>query len=172
MPDVFEAAVKAAKENGISTIVVASTTGKTALGLSELVKREGLRMIVVTHDEGRVPQEKRFSEETRSRIVADGFTVYTHNPRWILLRKIIAKAFGRFGFPRWHSRLREGSAKYGAGIKVCHIIMQMLIEGGILKEGRFAAVAGRKSGSDSVAIFSVKPQSTWPILEKVIVKSQ
>ena len=54
--DILKVAVETAKKNGISTVVVASTTGKTASALFELAKIEKLRMITVTHDEGRPPK--------------------------------------------------------------------------------------------------------------------
>ena len=105
---VLEDAIGVAKKNKISTIVVASTSGETALKLFELVKDGKFRMIVVTHDEGKSPQERRFSDDTRIRLLANNITVYTHNPRNILLRKIIGKILGKLGFPSWHKHLKRG----------------------------------------------------------------
>lgn len=170
--DALNKAVDAARNNGISTIVIASTTGNTAHRLLEIIKPEKLKVIVVTHDEGRLPQDRKFDDTIRDNLEANDFKIYTHNPRYILLRKIIGKIFGRFGFPRWYRRLKEIKAKYGTGIKVCHIIVQMLMEGGVLKNEKVVAIAGMKSGADSAAIFMVKPRSKWPILEKVIINQQ
>ena len=167
--DILAAALEAARRKGIPTIVVASTTGKTASALSKLAKTENLRMIVVTHDEGKPAEARRFDEGVRLRLLADRITVYTHDPRYILARKIAARLFGRFGFPRWYKHLDKVKMKYGTGIKVCHIITQMLIEGGILREGRVVAIAGTKSGADSAATFSVKPDNKWPVLDEIIV---
>ena len=165
--DALITAVEEAKRRNIPTVVVASTTGKTARRLLELVRAEALAVVVVTHDEGKPPQERRFDRKVRSELEASGIRVYTHNPRNILVRKIIGRLFGRFGFPRWYKHLSAVKEKYGTGIKVCHIITEMLIEDGILEEGRVVAVAGRKSGADSVCIFTVKPKG-WPVLEEVI----
>ena len=169
--DALRCALDAAKKKNISTVVVASNSGKTANEFFELAKQDGMRIIVVTHDEGRPESERRFSQDIRRKLLAHNVTVYTHNPRMILLRKIIAKLFGRFGFPRWYKHLREIKDKYGTGIKVCHIIVQMLIEGKFLSDDRVIAIAGSKSGADSAAVFSIKPQNKWPILEEVILKS-
>ena len=185
--DVLRTAIDAAKKNNIPTIVVASTTGNTALKLFELVntvrnismgysenmisngvKTEKLRMIVVTHDEGRSLIERRFDDNIRNKLLSHNITVYTHNPRLILLRKIISKILGRFGFPCWHKHLKEIRLKYGTGIKVCHIIVQMLIEGKVIRDDKVVAIAGTKSGADSVGIFLVKPKNKWPILQEVI----
>lgn len=167
--EVLQAAVEAAKKNNLTTLVIASTTGNTASKLSDLVKEENLRVIVVTHDEGKPPGECRFNTEIKRRLLAHHITVYTHKPQLILLRKIIGKIAGKFGFPRWYRHLREVKERYGTGIKVCHIIVKMLMEGRVLREGRVVAIAGTKSGADSVAIFLVKPQNKWPILEEVII---
>ena len=126
--DVLKRAVDTAKNNIISTIVVASTTGSTARQLLGLIKQERLKVIVVTHDEGRKLQDRRFDGDIRKELEANGFTIYTHNPGWILLRKITSRIFGRFGFPRWYEHLKEVKERYGTGIKVCHIIVQMLEE--------------------------------------------
>lgn len=167
---VLQEALSVAKKNKISTVVVASTSGDTALKLFELVKDSRIRMIVVTHDEGKPPQERRFSEDIRIRLLANNITVYTHNPRNILLRKIIGKILDRLGFSSWHKHLREARGKFGTGIKVCHIIVQMLMEGGILRDGKVMAIAGTKKGADSAAVFLLKPQSRRPILEEIIVR--
>lgn len=189
--DVLRTAIDAAKKNNISIIVVASTTGNTALKLFELVnpvrnismgysenrisngvKAEKLRMIVVTHDEGRSPAERRFNEDIRRKFLTHNITVYTHNPRPILLRKILSKILGKFGFPRWNKYLKEVRIKYGTGIKVCHIIVQMLMEGRVLSDTRVMAIAGTKSGADSAATFLVKPGKKWPTLEEIIVSGK
>ena len=49
--DILQTAVVVAKKKNISTIAIASTTGKTAAKLLELVKTEKMTVIVVTHDE-------------------------------------------------------------------------------------------------------------------------
>ena len=51
---------------------------------------------------------------------------------------------------------------------MCHIIVQMLMEGGILREGKVVAIAGKKNGADSAAIFVVSQKDKWPILEEII----
>ena len=166
---VLENAIDIAKKEKISTIAVASTTGDTALELFELAKGGKFKLIVVTHDEGRLPQGRRFKEDIRRLLLANHVTVYTHNPRAIILRKIISAIFERLGLPTWHRYLRQMREKYGPGVKVCHIIVHMLIEGNILRGEKVVAIAGKKSGADSVAVFLIEPRNKRPILEKVIV---
>lgn len=165
----LENAIDIAKKEKISTIVVASTTGDTALKLFELAKGGKFKLIVVTHDEGRFPQERRFKEDIRRLLLANHVTVYTHNPRAIILRKVISAIFEKLSLPTWHKYLRQMREKYSPGVKVCHIIVHMLIEGNILRDEKVVAIAGKKTGADSVAVFLVEPRNKRPILEKIIV---
>ena len=166
--DILKAAIDAAKKNNIPTIVIASTPGNTALKLLELIRGGSLQMIVVTHDEGKPVGERIFSEEARRTLLINKAMVYTHNLGMILLRKIIAKIFGRFGFPRWYDHLRDIKEKYGTGIKVCNIIVKMLMEGKVLSDERAIVIAGTKTGADSAAIFSISAKNKWPVQEEVI----
>jgi hypothetical protein len=165
---VLEDAIGVAKKNKISTIVVASTSGGTALKLFELVRDNKLRMIVVTHDEGRSLKERRFSEDIRRMLLANNITVYTRHPRSVFLKKITGKILEKLMVPSWHKHLREIIEKHGTGIKVYHIIIQILMEGGIFKEGKVVAIAGAKNGADSAAVFVVSQKAKWPILEDII----
>src|SRR3989338_7721748 len=112
---VLENAIDIAKKNKIATVVVASTTGDTAIKLFELAKGGKFKLIVVTHDEGKLPQERKFKEYIRQILLANHVTVYTHNPRAILLRKISSVIFERLGLPTWHKYLRQVWEKFGAG---------------------------------------------------------
>lgn len=168
--DVLRNAVEAGKRKNISTIVVASTTGNTAAKVLDLVKSERLKVIVVTHDEGRPRHERRFNEDIRRLLLANNITVYTHNPSWFLLRKSVGKVWERFGLSLSYKHLKEIKVKHGTGIKVCHIILQMLMEGVVLRSERVVAIAGTKSGADSAAIFLADAKKKWPILEEVIVR--
>lgn len=162
--NILETAIEAAKKNNISIIIAASTTGDTASKLFELVKTEKLRLIVVTHDEGRPIEERRFNQDIRRKLLANNITVYTHNPSLILVRKIISK----LGLSSWHRYLSGIEAKYGPGIKVCHIIAQMLIEGKVIREGKLVAIAGTRTGADSAAVILLGTQYKMPILKEII----
>ena len=170
--NVLETAVEAAKKNNISTVAVASTTGDTALKLSGLIDKAGLKLIVVTHGEGRRPAKRKFNEEIRSRLAGRGVVIYTHKLKWLLYKKIKNRIMLKFGLPGWQRYLKEVNDKYGAGIKVCHIIVKILMEDNVFQDGRIIAVAGKKKGADSAAIFSASPNNKRPVLEDIIVKGE
>jgi hypothetical protein len=162
--DVLNTAVEAAEKNGITTIAVASTSGETAAKLFEVLRGKKVKMIVVTYDQGRLPPERRFRDDILRDLLENGVTVYAHRCRLLFWRKLI----GRLGLNPWYKHLRSIRERYGTGIKVCHIIVQMLMEGGILREGKVVAIAGEKKGADSAAIFVVSQKDKWPILEEII----
>lgn len=168
--DALRRALAAAGQANISGVVVASTSGQTANALFDLAKGLNLKLIVVTHDEGRSEPERRFNPEIRRKLEEHNVLVYTHNPRLILMRKLTARILGPLGLPRWYKHLRAVKDQYGTGIKVCHIIVKMLMEGKVLNNDRVIAIAGSKRGADSAAIFSIIPNNKWPVLEEVIVK--
>lgn len=169
MDEILLAALSTAKKHTISTILVASTSGKTAERLFELNKNKHLKFIVVTRDQGKPAQERRFNEDIRRKLLAHNVTVYTPQQNFTFLSKAINKFFSRLGFSRWYNHLIKVRERYGSGIKVCHIITRMLIEGKVLKDAKVVAIAGSKSGADSCGIFSVKAGNKWPVLEEVIL---
>jgi len=68
---VFALAKQRAAALGIKTILVASTTGKTAVKAMDVFK--GLRVIVVTHGAGfREPNTQEFTEENRKIVESKG----------------------------------------------------------------------------------------------------
>ena len=72
-----EIAVAAAKELGIRTIVVATTTGDTADLLRDAVK-EGIRVVAVSHCFGfKNPDEQEMAPERKKALEEAGIEVYT-----------------------------------------------------------------------------------------------
>lgn len=161
-----------ARRERISTIVIASTTGDTALKLFELAKDSKLKLIVVTHDEGNLQRARRFKEAIRELLLANGVTVYTHDVQGVFFQKIVGEIAERLGLPTWRKHLMKIREKFGTGIKVCYIIVRMLMEGNILRDQRVVAVAGKGNGADSSAVFLVRPRNKWPVLEKVFHASR
>ncbi|MDD1719277.1 MAG: hypothetical protein LUQ25_04390, partial [Methanoregulaceae archaeon] len=71
-------AIERAKELGLRKIVVASTTGKTALVFLEAMKGTGLELIVVTHVIGfSRPGVWEFSEESAGHLRKGGARIVT-----------------------------------------------------------------------------------------------
>ena len=72
----LKAAHDAAKELGITKLVVASTTGETGVKAAEMFKNSGVRVIAVGHQTGFPKQGvQRFTDQNRMRIEALGGAV-------------------------------------------------------------------------------------------------
>jgi hypothetical protein len=77
-PDAARFAVERAQALGLETVVVASTSGRTALQFLEAMMDTGLRLVVVTHAVGfRAPGVWEFDEETARTLRMAGATVVT-----------------------------------------------------------------------------------------------
>ncbi len=74
---VIEAAAKRAAELGISHIVVASTSGKTALKMAEAVKDSGIKVIGISHQYGQKEKGKWEVEEEYKKKLEDLGAVIT-----------------------------------------------------------------------------------------------
>lgn len=73
--ETLQAAVRTAKERGISHLVIASTGGETPQLLEDT---EGLNVVIVTTATGsKVPNENRVSAERRAEWLAKGYQVCT-----------------------------------------------------------------------------------------------
>jgi len=73
---VLRLAKQRAEELGIKTIVVASTTGDTAVKAMDAL--QGLRVVIVTHVTGmRAPDTQEFTEENRKMVVSQGGVIVT-----------------------------------------------------------------------------------------------
>jgi hypothetical protein len=94
---VVEAASKRAAELGISHIVVASTSGKTALKMAEAVKGTGIKVIGVSHQYGQKEKgEWEVEEEYKKRIEELGGIITTQSHMFSGIERSITKKFGGY----------------------------------------------------------------------------
>ncbi len=71
-------ALEAAKERGIDTVLVSSTTGYCALEALKVFEGSGLNIIIVTHQMGyRAPGVQLMPAETREKLEEAGMIVHT-----------------------------------------------------------------------------------------------
>jgi hypothetical protein len=76
--ETLKIAKDAAKERGINTVLVSSTTGWTALEALKVFEESGLNLIIVTHQTGyREPGVQLMPPETRRKLEEAGAVVHT-----------------------------------------------------------------------------------------------
>ena len=140
---------KRADELGIGTIVVATTSGATAVKAAEALS--GKNVVAVTHYTGfNAPDEQQLTEENRARLRELGATVHT-----------ATHGLGAIG--RAVSRKMETSQAddivahtlriFGQGMKVTCEIAAMAADAGLVSTGQeVIAIAGTSSGADTAIV--------------------
>ncbi|MFW6109593.1 MAG: hypothetical protein ACOC6N_04000, partial [archaeon] len=76
--ETLKIAMEGAKERGIDTVLVSSTTGYTAEKAAEIFKGSQLNLIIVTHQTGyREPGVQLFPDDLREKLEKQGIKVLT-----------------------------------------------------------------------------------------------
>ncbi len=152
----LEAALRVAGERGISRLVVASGSGKTALSLADKLPcggRVDIRLTCVTsaygfHEDGKNPMPDEARKELRDR----GVTLVTaaHVLSGVE-RGLSSRAGGMYPAEIISHTLRM----FGQGVKVCVEIAVMALDAGAIPHGEeIIAVAGTGGGADTAVILS------------------
>jgi hypothetical protein len=157
----------AAKERGIDTVLVSSTTGWTALEALKVFKGSGLKLIFITHQTGyREPGVQLLPPDTRRKLEEAGATVYTGTD---VLTGTVEVGMSRQRPPR--TAPQEGRLPYivppvstivahtlrlfSQGVKVCVEIAMMAADSGLVPVDRpVVSVAGSHAGSDTAMVIT------------------
>jgi hypothetical protein len=156
-----ELAIKAAVDNGINYIVVASNEGETA----KLLKNSGINVVVVTHVNGfKEAGTQEMAEDTRTKLESYGFKVYTSSH---VLSGAERSLSSKFGGISPIEVMAQSLKMFGQGVKVCVEISTMALDGGIIPYGEdIIAIAGSGRGADTAVI--LRPAHSANILETKI----
>jgi hypothetical protein len=156
-----ELALKAAVDNGINYIVVASNEGETA----KLLENCGLNVVVVTHVNGfREAGVQEMPVETKTKLESYGFKVYTSSH---VLSGAERSLSSKFGGISPIEVMAQSLKMFGQGVKVCVEISTMALDAGIVPyEEDIIAIAGSGRGADTAVI--IRPTHSANILETKI----
>jgi len=157
----------AAKERGIDTVLISSTTGWTALEALKVFGGSDLKLIFVTHQTGyREPGVQLMPPETQQELEKAGAIVYTGTD---VLTGGVEVGMGRQRPPK--SSPQEGRLPsivppvstmvantlrlFSQGVKVCAEIAMMATDAGLVPTGEpIISVAGNHAGSDTAMVLS------------------
>jgi hypothetical protein len=156
-----ELALKAAVDNGINYIVVASNEGETA----KLLENCGINVVVVTHVNGfREAGVQEMPAETRTKLESYGFKVYTSSHALSGAERSLSSKFGGISPIEV---MAQSLKMFGQGVKVCVEISTMALDAGIVPYGEdIIAIAGSGRGADTAVI--IRPAHSASILETKI----
>ena len=157
----------AAKERGIDTVLVSSTTGWTALEALKVFKGSGLKLIFVTHQTGyREPGVQLLHPDTQRKLEEAGATVYTGTD---VLTGTVEIGMSRQRPPR--TAPQEGRLPwivppvptivahtlrlFSQGVKVCVEIAMMAADSGLVPVDKpVVSVAGSHAGGDTAMVIT------------------
>ncbi len=138
-------------EGNIRHVIVASTTGETALLFAEALKEADVNLVVVTHSYGfKEPNTIEMPDDVRKQIESIGAKVYTGTMITHSLETALAKQFSGV-YPTL--LVAQSLRRFGEGPKVCIEMVMMAADAGLIPEGEeILTIAGTARGADTVMI--------------------
>ena len=162
----------AAKERGIDTVLISSTTGYTAEKAVEVFKGSGLKLVVVTHSTGyRTKGVQMMTDETRSKLKEAGCEVVTCTD---VLTGAVGAGIGRqrpgmsdpqdgrlpWIVPPPNVIVANTLRMFSQGVKVCPEIAMMAVDTNAIESGKkVVAVAGSHAGADTAMVLEAAESS-------------
>ena len=146
---VLRLAKRRAEELGLKTILVASTTGDTALKAMEVFK--GTRIIVVSHFTGmRGPNIQEFTEENRQKLLSAGVPLLTATHTFSGLGRAMRKKFKMYLF---EEVVANTLRLFGQGMKVVCEITLMAADAGLVRTDEdIIVIGGSSQGADTAVV--------------------
>lgn len=147
---------KRAEELGIKTIVVASTTGGTAVKAVEVFR--GYKVVVVTHTTGfREANTQEFTEENRQLVMAGGGIIHTTTHAFGGIQRSLLRPAD--GPPAPSQAIGDIVAMtlrtFGQGMKVALEIAAMAADAGLVRtDEEIIAIGGTGRGADTAVVLT------------------
>jgi hypothetical protein len=159
-PDAARFAIERAKELRIRTIVVASTSGKTAQIFFEAMNGSGLELVVVTHVIGFTkPGEWEFFQEIADRLQKQGVRIVTGTHALSGLERALSRSPKVGGGSRTEAIAEALRRVVAVGLKVAvECVLIAADQGAIGIHEEVVAVGGTASGADTVCV--IRPAHT------------
>ncbi|HZD42528.1 MAG TPA: pyruvate kinase alpha/beta domain-containing protein [Methanomicrobiales archaeon] len=158
--DAAKFAVERAKELGIRTIVVASTSGETALVFLKEMEGSNINLLVVSHVVGfSEPGVWEFSKEAEKRLREGGARIVTGTHALSGLERAFSRSSRVGGGSRTEAVAEALRRTIAPGLKVAvECILIAADQGAIGIDNEVIAVGGTMSGVDTVCV--IKPSHT------------
>jgi hypothetical protein len=158
--DAARLAVSRARELGLSKVVVASTTGNTALRFFEELKGTEIELVVVTHVVGFIKAGQwEFNKETADRLAREGVRVVTGTHALSGLERALSRSEKVGGGSRTEAIAEALRRVVAVGLKVaveCTLIAAD--HGAVGVDEEIIAAGGTASGADTVCV--IRPAHT------------
>jgi hypothetical protein len=152
--DAARFAIERAKELGITSIIVASSSGATAEEFSKTMRGSGINLIVVTHVMGFVtPGEWEFSGECADRLRKEGARIVTGTHALSGLERALSRSPKVGGGSRTEAIAEALRRTVAVGLKVAvECVLIAADQGAIDLKKEVVAVGGTARGADTVCV--------------------
>lgn len=146
----IELALQRAREVGIQNVVVASSTGKTALEVAEKAGNS-IQVCCVTYHVGfDGPGKSRMPEKVKQQLAEKGVPTLTTTH---LLAGVDRAVRNKFGGVYPAEIMAQTLRMLGQGVKVCVEIAGMALDAGLVPYGEeIVAIAGSGTGADTAVV--------------------
>ncbi len=152
--------VHGAVREGFSHVVVATTSGDTALAVARKLQGQNINLVAVTHNVGyQAANVDECSEQTREELNALGVKIFTGT---ILTRGIEAALMKKHQgvYPAYI--VAQSLRLLGQGVKVSVEIVVEACDAGLIPEAAdVIAVAGSGKGADTVVVIEARPSDRF-----------
>jgi hypothetical protein len=158
--DAAHFAVERARELHLKTIVVASSSGRTAMVFSDAMRGTDLNLVVVTHVFGFTkPGEWEFSAETAGVLRKKGVKIVTGTHALSGLERALSRSNRVGGGSRTEAIAEALRRIVAVGLKVAVECVLIAADQGVIGvEEEVIAVGGTASGADTVCV--IRPAHT------------
>jgi hypothetical protein len=156
----LEVAKRRAKELGIETIVIASTSGET--GLKAVKTFDNCKVVVVTHTAGfPAPDVQELRPQNRAEIVENGGIVLTATHAFGGIGRAVRRKLNTY---QVDEIIAHTLRVFGQGTKVACEIALMATDAGLIRTDEdVISIAGTGSGVDTALV--IKPANTHDFFE-------
>jgi len=158
--DAARFSLERAKELGIKTVIVASTTGQTAEVFAATLRGSGISLVIVTHVVGFTkPGEWEFSADVAEMLRKEGVKIVTGTHALSGLERAISRSPKIGGGSRTEAIAEALRRTVAIGLKVAvECVLIAADQGAIRIDTEVIAVGGTATGADTVCV--IQPAHT------------
>jgi hypothetical protein len=158
--DAVRFAIERARELNITTLIVASTSGATALRFFEATKDSGIHLVIVTHAVGFTKSgEWEFSKDIAEKLQVHGVRIVTGTHVLSGLERALSRSPKVGGGSRTEAIAEAFRRIVAVGLKVAvECVMVAADQGAISVDTEVIAVGGTLTGADTVCV--IRPAHT------------
>lgn len=148
------------KDHGKKHVVVASTSGKTAMTFHKALKGTGANLVIVTHSIGfKEPGHDEFDADIRRQLAKARVPIHTGTILTHSLEKSLMDSFKGI-YPGY--LIANTLRRFGEGTKVAiEVVMEACDAGLVPEDDEVIGVGGTYRGSDTVLLIRSKPSKRF-----------